>query len=176
SFHTRYQSELGNNLGNLVQRTISMLNRYRDGIVPEPTSVSEADQAMQTEVVDSILKFRELMENWNIHMALTELWRGITRANQYVEESAPWKLAKEEEQTGRLDTVLNRMISAIYLLVSELESILPDITQATLEQMGNLPVLAGEMEPTWPQLPQGHQVSKPTPLFPRIELEAESSS
>ncbi|MEM6602322.1 MAG: class I tRNA ligase family protein, partial [Verrucomicrobiota bacterium] len=125
-FHQRYQSELGNNLGNLLNRTVSMIGRYRDGAVPQQVNGSELETAMKADVLASISKYRELMDQWQVHLALTELWKGITRTNQYIEEAAPWKLAKDEARAERLDCVLNHMATALWMLGSELQPILPD--------------------------------------------------
>jgi len=171
SFHTRYQSELGNNLGNLVQRTISMLHRYRDGVIPAVEQETEQELALQKDVLAAIRDYRQLMEEWQPHRALTELFRGISRANQYIEECAPWKLAKDEDQAGRLDTVLANMIEAIHLLVSELEPVLPDTTESTMKQLGGAAPVSGSEEPAWSYRNRGRQVAQAAPLCPRIELE-----
>lgn len=171
SFHTRYQSELGNNLGNLVQRSLSMLNRYRGGVVPEEKEGSELEQSLQGDVLEAIRSYRQGMDDWQPHRALADLWRGITRANQYIEEASPWKLAKEEAQAGRLDTVLANMIEAIHLLVSELEPVLPDTTESTMKQLGGAAPVSGSEEPAWSHRNRGRQVAQAEPLFPRIELD-----
>jgi methionyl-tRNA synthetase len=174
SFHTRYQSELGNNLGNLVQRTISMLHRYRGGIIPEAGDVAPQEESLSNAVLESIRDYRSLMEEWQPHRALTELFRGITRANQYIEECAPWKLAKEESEKNRLDTVLHSMIEAIYLLISELEPILPDTVEQTLSQLGGWEVHPASDELIWTYAHGGKKVAEAKPLFPRIEIEAKN--
>jgi methionyl-tRNA synthetase len=175
SFNTRYQSELGNNLGNLVQRTISMLHRYRDGVIPEVGEITDQEESLRDDVLESIGDYRRLMEEWQPHRALTELFRGITRANQYIEECAPWKLAKEDAQQGRLDTVLHSMVEAIYLLVSELESVLPDTVVGTLSQLGGWAVHPATDELQWSYPHAGKEVAKAEPLFPRVEIDQDKA-
>lgn len=168
-FHTRYQSELGNNLGNLVNRTVSMIGRYRGGFVPDAADFSDLEAALQTDVIAAIKKYRELMDQWQIHLALTELWKGITRTNQYIEEAAPWKLAKDESQAARLDTVLNQMAVALHVLSGELEPLLPDSVDSLCRQMKLPHPMPYQEKLSWPQWKGNEQLQKPEPLFPRIE-------
>lgn len=173
-FQTRYQSELGNNLGNLVNRTVSMVGRYRDGIVPDCGECTDLEKALQSDVIASIGNYRKLMDDWQIHLALTELWKGITRTNQYIEEAAPWKLAKEEAESGRLDTVLNQMAVSLHVLSGELEPILPDSVESLCHQMHFQQPMAFTPDLVWPQWSGKEKIEKPTPLFPRIEQETEN--
>jgi len=168
-FHTRYTSELGNNLGNLVNRTVSMIGRYRGGQVPECREWTPLDQSHMADVLKSIGEYRRLMDDWQIHLALTELWKGITRTNQYIEEAAPWKLAKDEAQSERLDTVLNQMTVALYALSGELEPLLPDSVASLCEQMRLSQPLPYQPELSWPEWEVRETLAKPAPLFPRVE-------
>ncbi|MEM1158833.1 MAG: methionine--tRNA ligase [Verrucomicrobiota bacterium] len=170
-FHQRYQSELGNNLGNLLNRTVSMIGRYRDGAVPQQVNGSELETAMKADVLASISKYRELMDQWQVHLALTELWKGITRTNQYIEEAAPWKLAKDEARAERLDCVLNHMATALWMLGSELQPILPDSVERIFAQLHLDQPLDHAVELNWPQWESTASVGKPEPLYPRIERE-----
>ncbi len=176
-FHLRYQSELGNTLGNLVNRAVSMITRYREGIVPsiKPEAITPADQSLRGDILAAVESYRSNMDKLQIHVAIMELWKGVARANQYVEESAPWKLAKDPALAGRLDVVLAELAAGIYLLAGELEPILPGTVEKILLQLGGLPVLPGTKAPVWPSIPQGTRVGKAEPLFPRIELAAPES-
>lgn len=170
-FHQRYQSELGNNLGNLVNRAVSMVARYRDGVVPAPAATpAPAAAAMRRDVLEAVQAYRAGVDKLQIHLALGELWKGITRANQYVEESAPWKLAKDPAQAGALDEVLHELVASLLLLLGELEPLLPVTVARARAQLGGLDLPPGTGAPVWPSVTQGHRLGTAEPLFPRIEL------
>lgn len=171
-FHQRYQSELANNLGNLVNRTVSMVGRYRQGVVPEPdpATAGPLEQALHDDILAAVRAYRSGVEKLQIHLALAELWKGVTRANQYAEESAPWKLAKDPAQSGRLDRVLHELVAALVLLLGELEPLLPATVERARHQLGGLELPGGASEPSWPVLPAKHRLGVAEPLFPRVEL------
>jgi methionyl-tRNA synthetase len=171
-FHQRYQSELANNLGNLVNRTVSMIGRYRQGVVPEPdpATAGPLEQALHDDILAAVRAYRSGVEKLQIHLALAELWKGVTRANQYAEESAPWKLAKDPAQSGRLDRVLHELVAALVLLLGELEPLLPATVERARHQLGGLELPGGASEPLWPVLPAKHRLGVAEPLFPRVEL------
>lgn len=177
-FHQRYQSELGNNLGNLVNRALSMLHRYRQGIVPprDAEETSPLDEALRQDLLSAITLFHSLMDSWQIHLALGELWKGITRTNQYIEESAPWTLAKDPQLSSRLDAVLRHMIEAVWLIGSELQSILPDSSAGILQQLGQPSALPFAAQASWPNWQSSGPISSPTPLFPRIDPPSEDTT
>jgi methionyl-tRNA synthetase len=170
-FHQRYQSELGNNLGNLVNRAVSMVARYREGVVPSsaPETAGPEEAALHADVLEAVRAYRSGVEKLQIHMALAELWKAITRANQYAEASAPWKLAKDPAQAARLDRVLHELVAVLQLLLGELEPLIPGTVARACGQLGGLAPAAGTGEPTWPAPPAGHRLGAPEPLFPRVE-------
>lgn len=170
-FHQRYQSELGNNLGNLVNRAVSMVARYRGGTLPVPTEESDGPEeaALRADVLEAIGSYRAGVDKLQLHMALTELWKGITRANQYVEAAAPWKLAQKPDQNSRLDRVLYELVAVLVLLLGELEPLLPGTVARARDQLGGLELPGGAEAPVWPVLPKNHVLGKAEPLFPRIE-------
>ncbi len=172
-FHQRYQSELGNTLGNLVNRAVSMIGRYRSGTVPAAVP-GDNETSLRTDILAAVAEFRRLADGWQLHLALMELWKGIIRANQYAEEAAPWKLAKDPEQATRLDTVLHELHGAINVLISELEPLLPAATTRTLDQLGVAAVLPRTAEPAWPDN-SGTATGAAQPLFPRIETKEQDS-
>jgi methionyl-tRNA synthetase len=171
-FHQRYQSELGNNLGNLVNRAVSMVGRYRQGLVPEPdpATAGPLEQALHDDILAAVRAYRSGVEKLQIHLALAELWKGVTRANQYAEESAPWKLAKDPAQSERLDRVLHELVASLVLVLGELEPLLPVTVERARHQLGGLELPGGASEPSWPVLPAKHQLGAAEPLFPRVEL------
>lgn len=172
-FHQRYQSELGNELGNLVNRTVSMIRRYRDGVIPTKTNSGRTtiDDDLESKVNEAVSLFRKNMDSLQIHHALQELWRGFQRLNQYIEECAPWKLAKSEEQKERLNYVLAQMVSGLVKASYELQSIIPGTAQRIFEQLGVTDLATKEISEAFLDL-AGRTVGEPVPLFPRIEVQA----
>ncbi|MDR2462668.1 MAG: methionine--tRNA ligase [Verrucomicrobiales bacterium] len=170
-FHLRYQSELGNTLGNLVNRAVSMVARYRGGAIPAVSATpTVSEENLRRDVTAAIAAFCENMDKIQVHIALMELWKGIIRINQYADENAPWKLAKNPADADRLDAVLSELAAAIYLLTGEIGCILPATAEKILAQLGNLPPLPVKKNPAWPQIPADTKVGKAEPLFPRVEL------
>ncbi len=132
SFEQRYESELANDYGNLASRSIAMIARYRDGVVDggEPDDLLQADFAGLPEQVASLLDRVELTN------ALDEIWQRIRRLNRYVEEQAPWQLAKDPERAGDLDRVLRTLAEGLRVVSVLLHPYLPDATQKLLAALG----------------------------------------
>jgi methionyl-tRNA synthetase len=132
SFEQRYESELANDYGNLASRSIAMIVRYRDGVVDggEPDVLLQADFAGLPEQVASLLDRVELTN------ALDEIWQRVRRLNRYVEEQAPWRLAKEPERAGDLDRVLRTLAEGLRVVSVLLYPYLPDATRKLLAALG----------------------------------------
>jgi methionyl-tRNA synthetase len=160
-FASRYGAELANGLGNLVNRSLSMLNRYRNGLVPAVSN------ELQSEATTLVAKTRAHYEKHEIQDALTTIWSLITRANQYVDQTAPFKLAKDPSQSARLDEVLYNLSEVCRLIAILISPILPDTSAKILEQLnlGSSPQTIANL--AWAGLPAGHQIGQPAPLFPR---------
>ena len=160
-FKSRYQAELANGLGNLVNRSLSMLKRYRNGIVPSKSN-ELADDA--TKAVDETCA---LLQQNQLQSALQSIWGLVNRANKYVDETAPFKLAKDPAQAQRLDDVLYNLVESCRVLAVLLNPFLPGTTAKIYAQLG----LSGEpnkfSEASWGGLRAGHQTGEPAPLFPR---------
>ncbi len=164
SFEGRYQAELANGLGNLVNRSLSMLNRYRDGIVPA------ASRELEAEATSLIKKTREHYAKHEIQDALVTTWNLIARANQYVDQTAPFKLAKDAAQAGRLDEVLYNLAETCRVIAILISPVLPDTSAKILEQLnvGSSPQTIANL--AWGGLASGHKIGTPAPLFPRKDL------
>ncbi|MEM9400540.1 MAG: methionine--tRNA ligase [Verrucomicrobiota bacterium] len=178
-FHQRYESELAGNVGNLLNRSVSMMKRYRKQQIPQLVADvrTELDDDLEAKVIEAVVTYREHMEKYAVHTGLTELWRGFQRTNQYVEENAPWKLAKDEAQSLRLDYVLGQLVRAQTLLLSELAAVMPHASSMALTQLGQTGVTAQLGDAVkWPVELEGHEVGSPEPLFPRVELEEGASA
>ncbi len=160
-FRARYSAELANGLGNLVNRSLSMLKRYRNGVVP----------AVSTELKDEAGRFVEetraaYSEN-RLQGALLAAWGLVNRANLYVDQTAPFKLAKDPGQAARLDEVLYNLAEICRILAVLLWPVIPETAGKINAQLG----IAGEpgsfASAEWGGLKQGHPIGTPAPLFPR---------
>ncbi|MBX7158021.1 MAG: methionine--tRNA ligase [Verrucomicrobiae bacterium] len=163
-FAQRYRSDLGNDLGNLVNRSLAMLQRYCGGMVPE-AKVDETLLKLSTEILE---KYCQRMERYEIHLALEKVWRLIQRANQYVEETAPWKLAKDPAAKEKLNSVLVTLIIMVYRISILIEPVMPSISQRIQGQLGQ-EKSASLKEVTVLHDWQGKKITQPEVLFPRIE-------
>ncbi|HEV2755657.1 MAG TPA: class I tRNA ligase family protein [Actinomycetota bacterium] len=121
----RYETELANDLGNLASRTIAMVRRYRDGAVPQVPH-DELTAGLEEEVAAA-------MDEWRISDALEAVWKRVRRLNRYVEEQAPWKLAKEDDREQDLDRVLASLIAGLRVVSEQLQPFLPE-TMGTLSE------------------------------------------
>jgi len=153
---SRYNADLANTLGNLVNRTISMINKYFDGIIPGNDCPGEFDKDLQAVRVASKAKTAELMQAFHVADALAEIWVIVDRANKYIDETMPWVLAKDESSKSRLGTVMLNLIEAIRDIAELLQSFMPDTAKSINEQIGN-----GSNKVT----------ETPMPLFARIDTE-----
>jgi methionyl-tRNA synthetase len=168
-FIQRYQGDLAKGLGNLVQRSLSMLHRYRQGVVPaiHESTVTELERGLQSqEVVDA---YRQAMDKFEVHHALAAVWAYIQRADQYVEQTAPWKLAKDPSQSARLDTVLAHLTDALRRISILIEAVLPATAQQIRTQLALPPAALPLSAAIFGQTLSGRLTQTPLPLFPRIE-------
>lgn len=158
-----YNSELANDLGNLVNRGLTMVQRYRGGVVPPATA-----HDLQTDAEKTVVAYHEKMNALDLAGAFGAVRVLVTRANRYVEESAPWKLAKDPAQAGRLDVVLYNLAEVARLLSVLIAPVMPAIAEKIRAQLG-LPAMVGRMgdELRWGRLQAGSTLSAVAPLFPR---------
>ena len=163
-FAARYQAELANGLGNLVNRSLSMLKRYRGGRLSAPHAELEPDANQ------AIRDTRRHLEQSELQGALLAIWGLVNRANQYVDQTAPFKLAKDPAQAARLDQVLYNLVETCRILAVLLWPFLPGTAAKIYAQIG----LSGEPSrfdaANWGRLTEGHLIGEPAPLFPRKDL------
>jgi methionyl-tRNA synthetase len=164
-FESRYESELANELGNLAQRTTSMVLRYRDGAVP----AAEPDPALAPDFDGLADRVAELVDRAELSPALDEIWQRVRRLNRYVEEQAPWQLAKDESRAGDLDRVLATLAEGVRVVAVLLHPWLPQRMGVLLDALG-APDLALEGA----RLGAGSlaRVTKLEPLFPKQQSQA----
>ncbi len=132
SFEQRYESELANDYGNLASRTLTMIVRYRDGAV----DVGEPDQLLHDDFAGLGERVAELLDRVELTNALDEIWQRVRRLNRYVEEQAPWQLAKDPERAGDLDRVLRTLAEGLRVVSVLLAPYLPDATAKLLAALG----------------------------------------
>ncbi len=163
-FASRYQAELANGLGNLVNRSLSMLKKYRNGVLG---AVSDELKP----VTDETVKKAEADYRANeLQTALTDIWALVIRTNQYVQQTEPFKLAKDPAQAARLEEVLYNLCEVCRVLAVLLAPFLPATSARIYEQLGlgALPESFGATQ--WGGLKPGHTIGEPAPLFPRKDL------
>ncbi len=163
-FNARYSAELANGLGNLVNRSLSMLKRYRNGVVPASSNELSPDA---TKVIE---KTRSQLQQNELQGALQTIWSLVTRANQYVDQTAPFKLAKDPAQSKRLDEVLYNLVETCRILAVLLWPFLPGTAAKIYTQLG----LTGEPDKfsaaAWGGFSAGHSIGEPAALFPRKDV------
>ena len=164
----RYHADLANDLGNLVNRTVSMGRRYRGGtLAAAPADKSEDAVALETLGTEAARRFDIAMDSYQVHSALEAVWELIAAANGFVESSAPWKLAKDPAQSARLDEVLAVLVEASRLAAALAHPVIPGSSDQLLGQLG----FPGNLSVAWGALAAGHQLGEPSPVFPRLDAE-----
>ena len=167
----RVNSELANTLGNLVNRTISMLNKYFGGVVEDKGVSEEIDAEFKEVVTGTIQKAADSMESLHAADAITHIFTLFKRCNKYIDETEPWVLAKDEEKKGRLATVLYNLIEAIAIGASILEPFMPETSEKILAQI-NAEKRDFEDMDKFGLYPSGNKVTeKPEILFARLKID-----
>lgn len=169
-FADRYRAELANGLGNLLNRALNMVTKYRQGVVPGRDSFLEAEATRAVATVETALRDHELQDG------LIALWQWITRANQYVDQTQPFKLAKDPSQAEALDRVLYNLLESCRLVAVLLWPFLPDTAGRMYEQLGLKGCPSLRDQARWGLLEPGTTVGRAVPLFPRKDLVREESS
>lgn len=171
---SRYNSDLANDLGNLLNRAVSMIGRYREGSIPapgEPGDLEQEVQALARRVPDAVCR---ALDAYDPQAALEEIWKLVTRTNRYVEESAPWTLARavrngEIGADDRLSAVLYTLAEAVRLIGVLLEPFLPETSRRIAGQLGIADGSAWRDRLAWGRTESGTRVASPEPIFPRLE-------
>ena len=166
----RLNSELANTLGNLVNRTISMSNKYFGGVVKSTGVTEPVDQELKAVVQGTKEKVAAKMEDLRVADAITEIFTLFKRCNKYIDETMPWVLAKDEEKKDRLAEVLYNLVEGICVGAALLESFMPTTTEKILAQL-NAPKRSYEELDSFGLYPSGNKVTeKPEILFARLDV------
>ncbi len=167
----RYNDELAKDLGNLLNRVVTMVNRYRNSAIPAPGPASDLEEDLQGVAAGTRQRAEKALEAWEIGNALQSIWSFVRRTNQYLEQSEPWQLARRPEKGAQLDTVLYSAAEAMRLLAIFLSPFIPGASDRILSQLGLGAVGASAWvrEGTWGSRPLSRVVAGPL-LFPRIEM------
>ena len=166
----RLNSDLANTLGNLVNRTISMSNKYFGGVVTKTGVTEEVDEDLKAVVTGTKAKVAAKMEDLRVADSITEIFNLFKRCNKYIDETMPWALAKDEEKKDRLAEVLYNLVESITIGASLLESFMPETTEKILAQLNGEKRSYEELD-QFGLYPSGNKVTdKPEILFQRLDL------
>ncbi len=170
SLINKYNADLANTLGNLVNRTIAMTNKYFDGKVTKPAAVEDMDTSLLETVAQTLKKYVELMDEYRNADATATVMALAGRCNKYIDETAPWALAKDEATKGRLNDVLYNLLEALRILGILLQPFMPSTGKAILAQLQVADALSTLDTAVFGKA-DSFAVGTPSPLFARIDAE-----
>ena len=175
SFINRINSDLANDLGNLLQRTLAMVEKYEGGVVAGPTVKEAVDDDLAACAVDTAKQFETLMYDMKINDAINDVWTLIRRSNKYIDETTPWVLAKDEAKAQRLQTVLYNLIEAQRIIAALVSPFIPVSAADMWHQLGLGDFAKANLQDAqqWGLYPADTKVEKGQALFPRYDLDEE---
>lgn len=167
--------DLANDLGNLLNRTVAMINKYRGGQIPELKSgVTTFDKDLEDVAANTIKNFEEQMDSVHFSNALDEVWKLVARSNKYIDETEPWILAKDETKKDELDSVLAHLAASLRLVAILIQPVMTHTPKEIFAQLGLNSDDMAIQGVSYFDLPAGAQVvAKGTPIFPRLDVEEE---
>ncbi len=174
----RINSDLANDLGNLLHRTLNMVGKFQDGVLIAPQGESEIDKSLKSDAAETVAYFAENMAKMELSLSIKKVWAFISRANKYIDETAPWALAKDETKKQELANVMYNLAESLRHISVLISPFMPITAERIWQQLG----LPGEFAAVqlddikaWGGIAGGHKVGTPEQLFPRIEVEKEEA-
>ena len=169
----RINSDLANDLGNLLHRTLSMAKKYRGGVIVKGTGETAFDASLEEMAAETVKMYTAQMEAMELSPAIRTVWAFIARTNKYIDETAPWTLAKDEAKAGQLDSVLYHLVEALHITSILIAPFMPVTARRIHAQLG----FADDFDAVqladiahWGRVADGHMVGTAKQLFPRIEI------
>ena len=169
----RINSDLANDLGNLVSRTAAMIEKYFGGTLPSERESTEFDRELEELAAATPLKTEECMETMQLNVALSHIWKLISRTNKYIDETAPWTLAKDEASRGKLANVMYHLAESLRITAVLLVPFMPETSRTILGQLGMEETPDWDSAKQWGGLSADASMTKGEALFPRINVEKE---
>jgi methionyl-tRNA synthetase len=171
----RINSDLANDLGNLVSRTVAMIDKYFNGTIPEEREEGDYDLSLRETVMGTSGKVEELLDKLQFSSALTEIWKTISRTNKYIDETMPWVLAKDNSKRKRLASVMFNLAESIRIISVLIQPFMPETPCKIWEQLGIKEAADTSWDSLreWGRYPKGAAVKKGDVIFPRIDVKKE---
>ena len=172
----RINSDLANDLGNLLHRTLSMAKKFQGGVLSAPVGESEIDKSLKADAAETVKVYRENMDKMELSAALKKVWAFVSRSNKYIDETAPWALAKDETKKQELANVLYNLAESLRFIAVLISPYMPATSPKIWQQLnleGLKPFAEVQLDDIaeWGGIPAGHQLGEAEQLFPRIEVE-----
>ena len=171
----RINSDLANDLGNLVSRTVAMIDKYFGGSIPAAKTAGEFDSDLISLVKGTAEKVEDLLDKLQFSTALSEIWKAVSRTNKYIDETMPWVLAKDDANSSRLAQVMYNLAETLRIIAILIQPFMPETPEKIWNQLGiaHKSLVEWERAKEWGVYPVGASVNKGEVIFPRIDIKKE---